>query len=366
MSREDLSVCKIDELAGSVEGNGATSAPNCSNPESTGPKNGLCEVLTGDCLELMRGLPDGCVDSCVTSPPYFNLRDYGHPDQIGLEQTPAQYVAKMVAVFAEVRRLLKPSGVCWLNVGDSYAGTPGGYADGGGTGDSSTIGKTHRESTVHSLRVAAAVRPKNLLGIPWRLAFALQDDGWYLRDAVIWHKPNPMPESVTDRCTKSYETVFMLTKSERYFFDAEAIAEPLARPEEAERKTPAKFGGADKHAEAQKQSRLHPGNEYRGTETGTRNRRNVWSISSTPCREAHFAVMPPELARLCIVSGTPHGGLVLDPFAGAGTTGMVAGREGRRFIGTELNPTYADIARRRIADAYAQGKLDLFAQEAGS
>lgn len=318
------------------------------------------QVLVGDCLATLPTIPSESVDCCVTSPPYFGLRDYGHADQIGLEETPDQYVAKMVAVFAEVKRILKPSGTCWLNIGDSYASdTKGSGGTGKGTIHGSRVHGNNGHQSHAARKVSCDVPPKNLLGIPWRLAFALQADGWYLRDEIIWHKPNPMPESVTDRCTKAHEKVFLLAKSERYFFDAEAIAEPSIDPPGKSRGGSLSRFGADEM--------LVAANAHRGTEeyrsSGKRNRRNVWTIATQPCKEAHFAVMPPELARLCIVAGTPHGGTVLDPFTGAGTTGLVAGREGRNFVGCELNPEYAAIAERRIRDAYAQGKLDLFSEE---
>ena len=328
------------------------------------PLNGKrWDVLTGDCLDLMASLPDGCVQCCVTSPPYFGLRRYGDSTQeMGAEPTPAEFVAALVAVFREVRRVLRDDGTAWLNIGDSYASTTKG-GNGGGAKSGLRMGRdgSVRRSEESAQRwvartefppvkVDCVVAPKNLMMMPARVAIALQEDGWYLRDEIIWHKPNPMPESVTDRCTKAHEKVYMLAKSERYFFDAEAIAEPALQTL-----------GDPKNVCQHKQEAINQNTTGTlGTNSGrqTRNRRNVWTIASSPCKESHYAIMPPELARLCIAAGSPVNGLVLDPFCGAGTTGKVAGREGRKFIGCELYEKNADISRRRIADAYAQGKLD--------
>jgi DNA modification methylase len=206
------------------------------------------------------------------------------------------------------------------------------------------------------------LKQKDLIGIPWRVAFALQADGWYLRQDIIWHKPNPMPESVTDRCTKAHEHIFLLSKSERYYFDNDAIKEPLARPEEGKRKTPAVFGGRDKFAETKKQSRLHSGNEYTGTIDGKRNRRSVWTVTTKPFKGAHFAAFPPDLIQPCILAGCPRGGIVLDPFGGAGTTGLVSERLLRGSILIELNPDYCQMVRDGIrADG---GKVECALPEA--
>lgn len=263
-------------------------------------------VLRGNALHLP--LADESVQCVVTSPPYWGLRDYNVPGQLGLEPTPEEYVANMVAVFREVWRVLRPDGTVWLNLGDSYASGEVGRHDSvqGREIDGKRV--TMKAVTRQHQRLQTNLKPKALVGIPWRVAFALQADGWWLRSDIIWHKPNPMPESVTDRPTKAHEYVFLLTKAARYYYDAEAIAEPLARPDEADRATPARFGGALKWEEAQKQSRLHSGNEYRGTPTGTRNRRSVWTIATQPCALAHFATMPPELAETCIKAGTSERG----------------------------------------------------------
>lgn len=329
------------------------------------------EILQGDTRAVLKTLAAGSVNTCVTSPPYFGLRDYGVDGQIGLEQTPEAFVAELVGVFREVRRVLRDDGTLWLNLGDSYSRSPakGGSGPGGKNENRWGYGAAQSAKTGSSDgAVGRGDRPgsrsgglgeKQLLGIPWRVAFALQADGWYLRQDIIWHKPNPMPESVRDRCTKAHEYIFLLSKNERYFFDSEAIKEPLARPEEAKRKTPARFGGADKHAEAGKQSRLHSGNEYVGTSDGKRNRRDVWTVSLKPFKEAHFATFPPDLIEPCVLAGAPPGGVVLDPFFGAGTTGLVAQKHGRRCIGIELNPAYVEIAKKRLGLSALKG--DVFA-----
>jgi len=450
-------------------------------------------------MDILRSLPAASVHCCITSPPYWGLRNYGtapqiwggHPacchqftealqhgrrgkrgvsgsggrlypgltesgqgpgsggggmrccrcgawrGELGLEPTPELYVEHLVEIFRAMRKALRNDGTVWLVLGDSYAGSWGnqGRKPGRGTQrpihgpmiqnlDPYPIRSSHTGSWVHS---HPTLKPKDLVGIPWRVALALQDEGWYLRSDIIWAKPNPMPESVIDRPTRSHEHIFLLTKSERYFYDAVAIAEPLARPEEGARTNPAKFGGAQKCAGARLQSRLHSGNQYRGTPTMTRNRRTVWTIATEPYAEAHFATYPTAVVEPCILAGTSqrgccpkcgalwrrvalktsvqpidydgkwsltdpqssarrmlanvrarrqageahdhpfpapktlgwvpdctHGGdpvpcTVLDPFCGSGTTGVVALRLGRRFIGIELNPSYVAMAGRRIA-----------------
>ena len=290
-------------------------------------------ILIGDCLEVLRGLPDGMAQTCVTSPPYYGLRDYGHAGQIGLEETPDAYVARLVDVFREVRRVLRDDGTLWLNLGDSYA------AGGNGGGNKND---TNKGSLTVARKVApAGYKPKDLLGIPWMVAFALRADGWWLRQDIIWHKPNPMPESVTDRCTKAHEYVFLLTKSARYFYDAAAIAE------EAER------GDAGSRFDQGKTAQRQPGQALGARiDDGRRNARSVWPIATQPYSGAHFATMPPALAERCIKAGSKPGDMVLDPFGGAGTTGLVADRLGRSATLIELNPEYARLARERItADA---------------
>ena len=322
-------------------------------------------ILSGDCRATLATLPEASVHCCVTSPPYFGLRDYGHAEQIGIEPTPDAYVAQLVEVFRSVRRVLRDDGTLWLNLGDSYAGSWGARGRGEGT-NAAQPDLEHKHGTDAPNRhgfPSLGVKPKDLIGIPWRVAFALQADGWYLRQDVIWHKPNPMPESVTDRCTKAHEYVFLLSKGPRYWFDAEAIAEPaLAGPPgnvnpqkgakayaagDEKRRTTV---GLDAYAARQRAARKD------ADEPGTRNRRSVWTIATQPFAEAHFATMAPELAETCIAAGCPPGGTVLDPFGGAGTTGLVADRMQRDAVLCELNPDYIAIAERRIS-----GDAPLFA-----
>jgi DNA modification methylase len=308
------------------------------------------KVEFGDCREIMdRWVAEGAkVQTCVTSPPYFGLRDYGVDGQIGLEKTPDEYVAGLVEVFHRVRDLLADDGTLWLNLGDSYYN----YRPGKGQAlCKQTVSNNLQDLPQNCPRrglVLPGLKEKDLIGIPWRVAFALQADGWYLRQDIIWAKPNPMPESVQDRCTRSREYVFLLSKSSKYFFDSAAIKEPCVRPDEGKRKTPAKFGGADKWVETQKQSRLHSGNEYLGTKDGKRNKRDVWNISVKPYKGAHFATFPPDLIEPCILAGSRPGDVVLDPFMGSGTTAQVALKHGRQYMGCELNPAYKELISKRI------------------
>lgn len=298
-------------------------------------------VIEGDCRTVLATLPPASVQCCVTSPPYFGLRDYNCAGQIGLEPTPDEYVTEMVAVFREVRRVLRDDGTLWLNIGESYA-------SGGGSGNQGSRGerfdRRHTQERLGERRYwkQSAIKPKDLIGIPWMLAFALRADGWYLRQEIIWHKPNPMPESVRDRCTKAHENVFLLTKSERYFWDAEAIKEgATGRSPGNARPTKAARTGDEKHRTA---ANL---NAIKAAEN--RNARSVWTIATQPFGDAHFATMPPNLAERCILAGSRPGDAVLDPFAGAGTTGLVADRLQRDATLIELNPEYAAMARRRVA-----------------
>lgn len=344
------------------------------------------------------------VHTCVTSPPYFGLRDYGMEGQLGLESTPEAYIARLVGVFAEVRRVLRDDATLWVNIGDSYAGSGKGRdADGtwnpgkGGskqeTNVGAIVGQSARANAVTKLAGDDrnfGYKPKDLIGIPWMLAFALRADGWYLRSEVIWAKPNAMPESVTDRPTKAHEQIFLLSKSPRYFYDAAAIRTPLTdvslarvgradlrekdgwaeayggnppgglkqdlwkgssfdQGKTGEMKTTrggtksVKFGGNNQCPD----TRLQSGNEW-NPETDGANKKSVWTVSTVGFREAHFATFPPKLIEPCILAGCPEGGTVMDPFTGAGTTGLVALRHGRNFVGIELNPEYAAMAERRI------------------
>jgi DNA modification methylase len=287
------------------------------------------KILNTDCIEGIRTLPDKCVNTCVTSPPYYGLRDYGEDGQIGLEETPDAYVKRLVEVFREVRRVLKDDGTLWLNLGDSYAGNCSRVSSGrAGYGE-------EREGVF--TRGGDGLKPKDLIGIPWMVAFALRADGWYLRQDIIWHKPNPMPESVTDRCTKSHEYIFLLSKSGKYYFDNEAIKE--------EAQTEPHSAG-NKKLDASRNDNV---NNIWGAD-GKRNKRSVWTVTTKPYSGAHFATYPQDLIVDCIKAGCPKDGLVLDPFMGAGTTALVARKLGRNYIGTELNPDYVAIAEQRLTE----------------
>ena len=305
------------------------------------------QILNGDCIEMMKTLPDQSVNCCVTSPPYFGLRDYGHDGQIGLEETPEAFVQKMVEVFSEVKRVLRDDGTLWLNLGDSYVSKPTGSLG-------NFTGSQHGFGGGHSHQKAALQRPdksgfgipeKNLIGIPWRVAFALQADGWYLRQDIIWHKPNPMPESVTDRCTKAHEYNFLLSKSARYFYDNEAIKEPSANSSIARLRQP--------NLESQVGSARVPGKtngNMKAVGGEMRNPRSVWTVNTQPYNGAHFATFPPNLIRPCILAGCPKAGIVLDPFGGSGTTAAVAMEEGRGAILCELNPEYIPLINKRLSE----------------
>jgi DNA modification methylase len=344
-------------------------------------------ILQGDCRQVLATLPAASVHCCVTSPPYFGLRDYGMAEQIGLEQTPEAFVAELVAVFREVRRVLRDDGTLWLNLGDSYAND----TKWGGRTSGKHVRAQHGDTGIGRRRQNTGLKSKDLIGIPWRVAFALQADGWYLRQDIIWSKPNPMPESVTDRCTKAHEYVFLLSKGPRYYFDAEAVKEPVAaatitrlaqdvESQAGSDRVPGKTNGTMKAVGGRLAGNVRPtkgqvayekGDEKQRTKAGLfasaekareaggyfiRNKRSVWTIATQPFSESHFATMPPELAETCIKAGCPGGGTVLDPFGGAGTTGLVADRLQRDALLIELNPEYAGLARRRI-----QGDAPLFA-----
>lgn len=305
-------------------------------------------ILVGDSLEMLRSLPASSVNCAVTSPPYYGLRDYGVSGQIGLEETPDAFVAKLVEVFREVRRVLKDDGTLWLNLGDSYfakpPGNPGAMQRSNGTtrarGEDSTIDR--RLSAQRG--IPPGCKAKDLIGIPWRVAFALQADGWYLRQDIIWHKPNPMPESVRDRCTKAHEYIFLLSKSRKYYFDSEAIKEPMKLSSVKRQETG--WNGDRKRGMPTTLS-PHSMSHYGKPSGGMRNKRSVWTVTTKPFKGAHFATFPPDLVEPCILAGCPVGGTVLDPFFGAGTTGFVAQKLNRKYIGIELNAEYAEIAKRR-------------------
>lgn len=296
------------------------------------------KILVGDVRSRLAEISDKSVQCVVTSPPYWGLRDYGNDGQIGLEQTPQEYIAEMVSVFREVWRVLADDGVLWLNLGDSYAGNNCRASNNG------RAGFGNKREGVFS-KTGEGLKTKDLVGIPWRVAFALQDDGWYLRQDIIWAKPNPMPESVTDRCTKSHEYIFMLTKNSKYYFDNQAIKEPTANLG----KTKIKFGGNKYGDSNDPKHATKSGNEY--IDTGLRNKRDVWTIPTKPFKGAHFAVMPEAIIEPCVLASSRPADTVLDPFTGSGTVGVVSLRHNRNFIGTELNPEYAQIALNRIKDA---------------
>lgn len=288
-------------------------------------------IKIGDSLKILREMESDEIDCCVTSPPYWGLRDYCVEGQLGIEATPSEYVENLVAVFEEVRRVLKPSGTLWLNLGDTYQTRDNG----------------------------AGLKPKDLVGVPWMVAMALRDSGWFLRSDIIWSKPNPMPESVRDRPTRSHEYIFLLSKNRRYYYDREAIKEPpKVAPDSLANRTPSSRQPDRKRGH----KRRHDGFSDRWDNMSKKeqqskgaNKRSVWTIATRPFPEAHFATFPEKLAEICILAGSPKGGIVLDPFSGSGTTGLVALHLGRKFVGIELNPDYVAIACRRI-----KGNLPLF------
>src|SRR3990167_4676419 len=345
-------------------------------------------IICGDSLTELKKMENGSIDCCVTSPPYWGLRDYqtatweggskncshkrdskksgagetgsdnvtgGIGDgiykdiclhcgakridaQLGLEKTPEDYVAMMVEIFREVKRVLKKEGTLWLNLGDSYAGS--------GKGHSDKINYACVVGGVTASYTDKILKPKDIVGIPWRVAFALRTDGWYLRQDIIWHKPNPMPESVTDRCTKAHEYIFLLSKQARYYFDGEAIKEPYTKPMNRWGGQKLKANGKSDWDKGTGQS-TYRDRDMRPDPNG-RNKRSVWTVTTKPYSGAHFATFPPDLILPCILAGCPKDGVVLDPFAGAGTTGVVCKKNNRNFIGIELNPQYVKMAEQRI------------------
>jgi len=302
------------------------------------------KILQGDCLDVLPTIESESINCCVTSPPYFGLRDYGHDGQIGLEPTPDEFVQKLVEVFREVRRVLRDDGTLWLNLGDSYNAQVGQRktTDKAGKKQQSNKGEPMAPS-----RNVASLKPKDLIGIPWRVAFALQADGWYLRQDIIWHKPNPMPESVTDRCTKAHEYIFLLSKSAKYYFDSDAIKERATNAGKRVSLGPKSFSKGQAAGVGVKASGNGLADHYDVPET--RNRRSVWTVNTKPYKGAHFATFPPDLIRPCILAGCPVGGTVLDPFGGSGTTGKVALEEGRKATLIELNGEYITLIKNRTS-----------------
>jgi len=314
-------------------------------------------IYNEDCLQGLKHLPDNSVDCCITSPPYYALRDYGVEGQIGLEETPQQYIDRLTEVFMEVHRVLKPEGTLWINIGDSYNGNKKGNTE-------TNKNKKVAETSHFEKKLWKECKQKDLIGIPWMLAFSLRNEGWYLRQDIIWNKPNVMPEPATDRCVKAHEYIFLLSKSERYYFDYEQIQEEATTHENR----PAgvvcnrKFGYDSKqnqHPEAYLMSSADKTGEVTEADmpTGKRNKRDVWSVNTKPDLNAHFAVYPEELIRPCILAGCPKDGIVLDPFMGSGTTARAARRWGRHYVGFELNPDYVKIIERKV-----QVAVDLFAE----
>lgn len=337
-------------------------------------------IIVGDCLTELKKIETESVDCVVTSPPYYGLRDYGVSGQIGLENHPNEYIENMRLVFNEVRRVMKKEATLWLNLGDSYA------AGGRGAGtkklsdkQSTNAGSVHLQKKIETsgekkrfLKPPDGFKRKDLIGIPWRVAFALQNDGWYLRQDIIWAKPNPMPESVRDRCTKAHEYIFLLSKQEKYYFDLDAIKEPASYglPDSPHKiKSPygqgftrrAKGGGKKLSKNAVFAHRNDTQNLDKAGEKiwHTRQKRSVWIKSTKPFKGAHFATFPQDLIEPCILAGCPENGIVLDPFFGAGTTGVVAMKHNRKFIGIEINEKYADIARNRLKNIQTQMRIVL-------
>ena len=360
-------------------------------------------VLNGNCLDVLSELPEQSVNTCITSPPYYGLRDYQTAEwkggdencehtishysdnlkpevdrpfrgnrsacikcgairkdsQLGLEETPEEYVENIVAVFGEVRKVLRDDGTVWLNLGDSYASQGGGQVEQTLRGDENIVNSHQlgKKGVGTSRNPPKNYKPKDLMGIPWMVAFALRADGWYLRQDIIWHKPNPMPESVKDRCTKAHEYIFLLSKNKKYYYDNDAIREPHTweeskpRPSGMERnaqkyRSKVNYGGGGSGFAGHSGSLKADGTSLNHPDG--RNKRSVWTVTTKPFKDAHFATFPPDLIKPCILAGCPEDGTVLDPFGGAGTTGVVANRYGRNAILIELNDEYAEMSRNRI------------------
>ena len=302
----------------------------------------MIKIIQGNCLDKLKELPDQSINTCITSPPYWGLRDYGEDKQLGMEDTPEEFVNNLVEVFREVKRVLRDDGTVWLNLGDSYAG-PKGNNRGEGAGGGQKRGELMGFNNIKT-KVPKGLKRKDLVGIPFRVAFALQQDGWYLRQDIIWHKPGPMPESVKDRCTKAHEYIFLLSKNPKYYFDNEAIKE--------DSKTE---GSVHVHKEGNKaEEYVKQGLVTRPAKTyvtpAKRNKRSVWTVSTKPFKGAHFATFPMDLIEPCVLAGCPENGTVLDPFGGSGTTGIVANNHNRNAVLIELNAEYIEIARQRIQD----------------
>jgi len=305
------------------------------------------EIKIGDSLEVLKTMDDESVHCCVTSPPYWALRNYDHPDQLGQEPTPEEYVDNLVAIMGEVHRVLRSDGTLWLNLGDSYVGSG---AKGKYTDPKNKKGRNGQQDKANNNKVKG-LKPKDMVGIPWRVAFALQAEGWYLRSDIIWHKPNPMPIPVNDRPTSCHEHIFLLSKNKKYYYDKDAILEPLKDPNRVDPPTSSGFGG-HKHTNNKDKTlnNAYSGNLYDATKLKGKNKRDVWTVSTRAYTGAHFAVYPPKLIEPCILAGCPDDGTVLDPFSGSGTTGVVAMNNGKNYIGIELNPEFAELSHKRIKE----------------
>lgn len=309
-------------------------------------------IYCGDSLEILKTLPDQLVRTVVTSPPYWRLRDYEQEGQIGQEGDPQAYTERLVKIFREIRRVLKDDGTIWINIGDTYSGTGKSskqrLAD---FGRRYGMGGSIKHDTIECGRAPTppGLKFKDLVGIPWRVAFALQADGWFLRQDIIWYKTNALPESVRDRCTKAHEYLFLLSKAPQYYFDAKSIEEP-AKWERWGKQTERKaWSGAAGHLAGKEISELPI--------RDTKNKRSVWQIATVPCKDAHFAIYPPALVQPCILAGSERGDIVLDPFIGSGTTAIVAKELGRHYIGIDLNPEYCEIARKRLSKTFYNEEL---------
>lgn len=294
----------------------------------------ILKILKGDCLQKLKELDDKSINTCITSPPYWGLRDYGESDQLGLEDTPDEFVNNLVKVFREVKRVLRDDGTVWLNLGDSYS-------SGGRKTTTNQSLRGNKDYGVTRPKPSKGIKPKDLIGIPWRVALALQQDGWYLRQDIIWHKPNPMPESVKDRCTKAHEYIFLLSKNQKYYFDNEAIKEDAKYPQGPHNATAIRKGVGDPKMNTR-------GGLHKIGAIAKRNKRSVWTITTKPFKEAHFATYPIDLIEPCILAGCPEGGTVLDPFGGSGTTAVASINNKRNVILCELNQEYIDLSKRRI------------------
>jgi DNA modification methylase len=321
------------------------------------------KIYNENCLDFIKKVPDNFIDCVITSPPYYGLRDYGTEGQFGLEETPEMFVENLVNLFREVRRAMKPEGTLWLNLGDSYANQKSGDTYSGfnerysGTGINGKQSKTLSNFDKNRKFNFSGYKPKDLIGIPWMVAFALRADGWYLRQDIIWHKPNPMPESVTDRCTKAHEYIFLLSKSQKYFYDADAIKEESIHYGSDNRSDKGNIRYEGKRTQNTDGSN---GQDSFVTINEKRNKRSVWSVTTKPFKEAHFATFPEDLIEPCVLAGCPKGGLIYDPFGGAGTTAKVAVKHGRNYILSEINPEYIEIAEKRIRDfVIVEGTTDL-------